>query len=319
MSRKPLISHIFTADPSAHVFNGRVFIYPSHDRDADAEENDLGDQYDMVDYHVISQDHPEAPAVDHGVALHLRDVPWASRQLWAPDAACRNGRYYLYFPARDKQGIFRIGVALSDRPEGPFRAEKSPIAGSFSIDPCVFQDDDGEYYLYFGGLWGGQLQCWANGSFDAQAKEPSGATPALLPQVAKLKENMLEFVAPPQGLALVDTDGRPLAASDKQHRFFEGPWMHKKDGVYYFSYSTGDTHSIMYATSDRPTGPFVVRGQVLTPPLGWTTHHSIVEHGGRWWLYYHDASLSGGVGYKRSVKVQELFYRPDGSIITMNP
>ena len=90
--------------------------------------------------------------------------------LWAPDAAFRNGRYYLYFPARDKAGVFRIGVATSLRPEGPFKAELAPIEGSFSIDPCVFRDDDGEFYMYFGGIWGGQLQCWATGNFLPAAK-----------------------------------------------------------------------------------------------------------------------------------------------------
>ena len=91
MQTSPLVSHIFTADPSAHVFDGRVYIYPSHDLPDDLPENNLGDQYAMTDYHVLSQEHPEAPAVDHGEALHVRDVPWAARQMWAPDAAYRNG------------------------------------------------------------------------------------------------------------------------------------------------------------------------------------------------------------------------------------
>ena len=319
MLKHPLVSHIFTADPSAHAFEGRIFIYPSHDLDATVPENDLGDQFGMTDYHILSQDHPEGPAKDHGEALHLRDVPWASQQMWAPDAAFRHGRYYLYFPARDKSGIFRIGVATSVRPEGPFKAEPQPVHGSFSIDPCVFQDDDGEFYLYFGGIWGGQLQCWATGSFIADAKEPLDDTPALSPKVAKLTADMLQFAAPPQDALIVDGQGLPLPGRDTNHRYFEGPWMHKYRGTYYLSYSTGDTHFLVYATSDKPTGPFTFRGRILNPVLGWTTHHSIVEFGGRWWLYYHDASLSGGITYKRSVKVQELFYETDGSIRLMEP
>jgi beta-xylosidase len=101
---------------------------------------------------------------DNGVALTLKDVPWASRQLWAPDAAEKDGKFYLYFPAKNTEEIFQIGVATSDSPTGPFKAEAEPIKGSFSIDPAVFQDDDNAYYLYFGGIWGGQLQRWANGS-----------------------------------------------------------------------------------------------------------------------------------------------------------
>ena len=319
MSRPPLVTHIFTADPSAHAFAGRVYIYPSHDLDADVPENDFGDQYGMTDYHILSQAHPEGPATDHGEALHVRDVPWASRQMWAPDVAYRNGRYYLYFPARDKAGIFRIGVAISERPEGPFRPEPEAIAGSFSIDPCAFRDDDGEFYLVFGGIWGGQLQSWATGTFKTGTQEPPDDAPALCPKIARLTADMKQFVNPPQDALIQDAHGVPFKSGDRMRRYFEGPWLHKYRGTYYLSYSTGDTHTLVYATSDRPTGPFTFRGPILSPVLGWTTHHSIVEFDGRWWLYYHDASLSGGVSYKRSVKVQELFYEADGSIRPMTP
>ncbi|MBN2235820.1 MAG: family 43 glycosylhydrolase, partial [Opitutales bacterium] len=125
-TNEPLIRHLYTADPSAHVFEGKVYIYPSHDREGDIEDNDLGDQYDMVDYHVFSLDNVAGPVTDHGVALSVEDIPWVSKQLWAPDAAFKNGRYYLYFPARDKNHVFRIGVAVSDRPEGPFKAMPEP-------------------------------------------------------------------------------------------------------------------------------------------------------------------------------------------------
>jgi beta-xylosidase len=319
VTRIPLISHIYTADPSAHVFNGKIYLYPSHDLDQEAEENDLGDQYAMTDYHVFSQENPESPAIDHGEALHLRDVPWASKQMWAPDAAFANGRYYLYFPARDRAGIFRIGVATSPRPEGPFVAEKEPIAGSYSIDPCVFRDDDGTHYLYFGGLWGGQLQCWQGDSFDAQGAEPSPELPALCARVAKLSPDMLAFATTPANVLLTDDTGKPLTAGDHDRRYFEGPWVHKYRGTYYFSYSTGNTHTLVYGTSSSPLGPFQFRGTILSPVIGWTTHHSIVEHQGRWWLYYHDASLSRGASHKRCVKVQELFYAADGSILSLSP
>jgi beta-xylosidase len=156
---KPLVTHIFTADPSAHVFNGKLYVYPSHDVSTDIKDNDNGDQYAMNDYHVLSMDEVGGPVTDHGVALALEDIPWAGKQLWAPDAATRNGKYYLFFPARDKEGVFRIGVAVSEVPEGPFKPESKPIEGSFSIDPASFMDDDGEAYLYFGGIWGGQCKC----------------------------------------------------------------------------------------------------------------------------------------------------------------
>lgn len=315
MSDQPLITHLFTADPSAHVFNGRLYIYPSHDRETHIEANDNGDQYDMADYHVFSLDAIGGPVTDHGVALALEDVPWASRQLWAPDAAEKKGTYYLYFPARDKDGIFRIGVAVSSVPEGPFTPQPEPISGSFSIDPCSFVDEDGQAYLYFGGIWGGQLQCWSSDRFDLEGKEPSGDVPALLPRVARLSEDMLSFAGEVMPVSILDAEGQPLGADDHERRFFEAAWMHKKDGLYYFSYSTGNTHYLAYATGDNPLGPFTYRGRILEPVLGWTTHHSIVEFQGKWYLFYHDASLSGGKSHLRSVKVAELTYGPDGTIL----
>jgi hypothetical protein len=136
MYSEPIISHLYTADPSARVFDGKLYIYPSHDRETAIEDNDLGDQYDMIDYHVFSLDAVGGQVIDHGVALALVDIPWAQRQLWAPDAAERDGTYYFYFPAKDADGVFRIGVASSTSPSGPFKAEQHPIAGSYSIDPC---------------------------------------------------------------------------------------------------------------------------------------------------------------------------------------
>jgi len=311
---RPLISHLYTADPSAHVFNDRIYLYPSHDREGTIPDNDLGDQYDMVDYHVFSLDQPGGPVTDHGVALHLDDIPWADKQLWAPDAAAKNDRYYLYFPARDKAGQFRIGVAVSDRPEGPFKAEPEPIKGTFSIDPCCLNDDDGRSYLIWGGIWGGQLQKWRTDRFDPDGQEPAGHEPALGPRIAELSADMKSLRGDPSEIRILDEHGRPLLAGDHARRYFEGPWMHKYRGIYYLSYSTGNTHYLVYATSDNPRGPFVYRGRFLDPVIGWTTHHSIVEFKGRWWLFYHDASLSGGKNHLRCVKVKELTYDTEGRI-----
>ena len=340
---KPLVSHIYTADPSAHVFDGKIYVYPSHDRETDIQFNDNGDQYDMVDYHVISLDSvSQRPAKDNGVALKANDVSWVSKQTWAPDALQNpnTGSYQLYFPARDKDGIFRIGVAISDKPEGPFTAEPEPIQGSYSIDPCSFVDEDKQAYLYFGGIWGGQLQCWTKTptsdlSFDSSKsgpQEPSGAgVPALFPKVGKLKApGLLEFDGSVQDMEVLDSSTmKALFADDHDRRFFEAPWMHKYQGKYYFSYSTGDTHNICYAVGDSPTGPFVYRGHVLEEKhvSGWTTHHSFVEvprgkltdelegtQGSRWYLFYHDCELSGGVDHLRCVKVREVSYDESGDI-----
>lgn len=310
---KPLVSDIYTADPSAHVFNGKIYIYPSHDIEAGIPQNDNGDHFDMRDYHILSMDSVGGKVTDHGVALDIKDIPWAGRQLWAPDAAFKDGTYYLYFPVKDKNDVFKIGVATSSSPTGPFKAEPQPIAQSFSIDPAVFKDDDGSHYMYFGGIWGGQLQRWRNGSYDTTAKEPEGDELALSPKVARLNNDMLGFAEAPRDLKIVDADGKPLLAKDHDRRFFEASWMHKYNGKYYFSYSTGDTHNIVYAIGDNPYGPFTYQGILLNPVEGWTNHHSVVEFNGKWYLFYHDTELSGQT-HLRNVKVTELKYRPDGTI-----
>lgn len=319
IEKKPLISHMFSADPSAHVFNGKIYIYPSHDLDIDTVDNDNGDQYAMTDYHVYEMADTQNYPKDLGEALHIKDVAWASKQMWAPDAAAANGKYYFYFPARDKQDVFRIGVAVGDSPAGPFKAQPEPIKGSFSIDPCVLSDDDGSAYMAFGGLWGGQLEKWQTGSFDPKGAEPAAGRPALCPRIAKLDKSMLEFAEQPRELVILDEKGQPLKADDHDRRYFENPWLHKYKGRYYFSYSTGNTHQLVYATADNVYGPYTFRGVVLTPVLGWTTHHSILEFQGKWYLFYHDCELSKGVNHKRNVKFCSLEYRSDGSIVTINP
>ncbi|MFT3824016.1 MAG: glycoside hydrolase family 43 protein [Chitinophagaceae bacterium] len=316
VTTQPLVSHIYTADPSAHVFNGRIYIYPSHDTATGTPENDNGDHFNMMDYHILSLDSVGGKVTDHGVALHIKDIPWAGRQLWAPDAAFANNTYYLYFPVKDKQDIFRIGVATSSKPEGPFVAEKEPIKGSYSIDPAVFGDDDGNFYMYFGGIWGGQLQRWNNNKYDSAGKLRSGNEPAILPRIAKLSKDMKSFDGPVKEIQIVGKDGKPFAEKDNDKRFFEASWMHKYKGKYYFSYSTGDTHFICYAIGDSPYGPFTYQGVVLNPVKGWTNHHSIIEKDGKWYLFYHDVQLSGKT-HLRNVKVTELHYNDDGTIQTI--
>lgn len=318
---EPLVKHIYTADPSAHAFGDRIFVYPSHDRETDIAFNDNGDQYDMVDYHVLSMGEVGGPVTDHGVALSAAQVPWVAKQMWAPDCAEKDGRYYFYFPARARDGRFRMGVAVGDRPEGPFAPRPEPIAGSFSIDPAAFVDDDGAAYLYFGGLWGGQLQCY---NADGTQWDPAQQGPhepahgdALGPRVARLRDDMLEFAEPVREISIT-YGGKPVPAADHEKRFFEAAWMHKRGDKYYFSYSTGDTHLIAYATGDSPYGPFEYQGTVLTPPVGWTNHHSMVSFKGRDYLFYHDCSLSGGVDHLRSVKAKEMAFDGD-RIVTMDP
>lgn len=319
---EPLITNIYTADPSAHVFNGKIYIYPSHDIESNTAQDDEGGHFDMKDYHVLSLDDIGGKVTDHGVALDIKDVPWAGRQMWAPDAAFANGKYYLYFPAKDKQqDAFKIGVATSNSPTGPFKAEKDPIEGSYSIDPAVFIDTDGKAYMYFGGIWGGQLQRWTTGTFDKDGSKTDlkqDDKPAIGPRVALMTKDMLHFDGPVKEIQINDQLNRPLLGGDHPRRFFEAAWMHKYNGKYYFSYSTGDTHFIAYAIGTSPTGPFTYQGVILKPVIGWTNHHSIIEYKGKWYLFYHDSVLSGGKTHLRAVKVMELKYNPDGTIVSMD-
>ncbi len=290
---QPLVSHIYTADPSAHVFDGKIYIYPSHDVDAGDAFDDLGSHFAMEDYHILSMDNPTAETIDHGVALHVKDVPWADKQMWAPDASEKDGTYYLFFPAKGHDGIFRIGVATSASPTGPFKPQPEAIKKSFSIDPAVFKDDDRSYYMYFGGIWGGQLQRWRTGAFKSeQAESPVAFLPedhetALCAKIVKLRDDLLEFAETPKDIVI--------------------------------SYSTGDTHYICYAIGDNPYGPFTYAGRILEPVVGWTSHHSICQFKNKWYLFYHDSSLSKGVTHLRSVKVTELIHDENGFIQTIKP
>lgn len=314
-----LVPGDYMADPAVHVFGDRLYIYPSHDRDSGASENDNGDHFEMKDYHVFSTDDPmEGEVVDHGKVLDTADIPWAGRQLWDCDVAEKDGKYYMYFPLKDKNDVFHIGVAVADRPEGPFVPQPDPIRGSYSIDPAVFRDGD-DYLMYFGGLWGGQLQRYRdNKALEEPHLEPDDA-PAIPSLVVRLTADMMQLAEEPRPVIILDPEtGEPLKAGDNERRFFEASWMHKYKGVYYLSYSTGDTHRLCYATADNPYGPFTYRGCIMTPVVGWTTHHAIVEYRGRWYLFFHDCVPSGGKTWLRSLKVTELEYTPDGDIVTID-
>lgn len=309
------------ADPSVHVFDGKLYIYPSHDWESGIPDDDDGSEYDMKDYHVLSlegNDPMTSPVKDHGVALKREDIVWAGRQLWDCDVARKDGKYYLYFPMKDKNDVFHFGVAVGDNPCGPFVPQPDPMRGSYSIDVCVYEEN-GEHYFYFGGIWGGQLQRYRNNkALDKGSVLPKDDEPALCAKVAKLSDDMLQFAEEPRDVVILDENGQPLLAGDNSRRFFEASWMHKYNGKYYFSYSTGDTHLLCYAVGDNPYGPFTYKGQILTPVVGWTTHHSIVEFEGKWWLFHHDSVPSNGINCLRSLKVCELTYDAEGNINTID-
>lgn len=309
----------YMADPSAHVFDNKIFVYPSHDWDSGAAFDDDGGHFQMKDYHVlrIDGDPMNGTVTDCGKILDVADVAWAEKQMWDNDVVEKNGHYYLIFSAKDYNGVFHLGVAVSDSPEGPFKACDNPIRGSYSIDPCVFKDDDGRIYVYFGGIWGGQLQWYKDNKALKNEYLPKEKELPIPSRVALMTDDVQQFAEAPKPVIIVGKNGQPLTADDP-HRFFEASWMHKYNGIYYFSYSTGDTHLICYATSDNPYGPFEYKGVILDPVVGWTTHHCITEYNGQWFLFHHDCVPSNGTTWLRSLKVSPLTYSPDGLINKVN-
>lgn len=298
----------YMADPSVNVFNDKIYIYPSHDRESGAAFDDDGGHFQMKDYHVLSiegDDPMASPVKDNGIVLDVEDVPWAEKQMWDNDVVEKNGKYYLIFSAKDYNGVFRLGVAVADSPEGPFIPNADPIRKSYSIDPCVFKDDDGEIYCYFGGIWGGQLQWYKDNKALKEERLPEGKEAPLPSRVARMTEDVQQFAEMPRPIVIVDKNGEVLPADDP-HRFFEASWMHKDGDKYVFSYSTGDTHLLCYAVGDNPYGPFTYQGVLLEPVVGWTTHHSIVKYHGKWYLFHHDCVPSNGTTWLRSLKVVTL-------------
>nr|MBP7472849.1 family 43 glycosylhydrolase [Prevotella sp.] len=318
MKARYLFPNDYMADPSAHVFNDKIYVYPSHDWDSGESFDDDGGHFQMKDYHVlrINGNPMDSEVTDCGKILDITNVAWAEKQMWDNDVVEKDGRYYLIFSAKDYNGVFHLGVAVADSPEGPFIANPNPIRSSYSIDPCVFKDDDGEIYVYFGGLWGGQLQWYKDNKALKNEYLPEGKETALPSRVVRLTSDVQQFAETPKALLIVDDNGKPLTA-DNPHRFFEASWMHKYHGKYYFSYSTGDSHLLCYGVANNPYGPFTYKGVILEPVVGWTTHHCIVEFGGCWYLFHHDCQPSNDTTWLRSLKVMPLCYDENDDIIKM--
>ena len=284
-AQNPLITDQFTADPTARVFDGRVYVYPSHDVDCGT------DWFCMKDYHVFSSE-DLTEWTDHGVILSQEDVDWvdaSENAMWAPDVVEKDGRYYFYFPAiaDTTKGVRgrRIGVATADAPHGPFTPQDRPIEDVGGIDPNVFIDDDGQAYLY----WSGR------GLFGA-----------------RLGDDMMSLASEPVQL---DT-GFPGG-------FKEGPFVFERDGTYYFTFPhvIHETEALAYATGDSPLGPFAYQGVFMEEhPSGcWTNHHSITEVDGQWVLFYHHNDFSPDFDKNRSIRADSLFFGPDGSIERVTP
>ena len=288
-AQNPIIRDQFSADPSARVFEDKVYLYPSHDILANEERGRPG-WFCMEDYHVFSSENL-TDWTDHGVIVSQRKVPWvdsASYSMWAPDCIYRNDKYYFYFPAMSKGKEIRfrmkIGIAISEKPYGPFTPLPEPIKVVRGIDPNPFIDKDGQAYLY-----------WAARNL----------------YVAKLKENMLELDSEPRVIENLPEKGLK-----------EGPYMFERRNIYYLTYPhvEDSTERLEYAVADNPLGPFKITGVIMDESPGcWTNQSSIIEFKNQWYLLYHRNDLSPYFDKNRSVRIDSLFFNEDGTIKKVIP
>ncbi len=281
------ISQRFSADPSPHVFGGRYYVYATDDA------SNSGTYWDSTTWRLYVSKDLKAWN-DAGAFMAVTAFKWArpDAKAWAPEAAHRNGRYYFYAPV----GGDKIGVAVASRPEGPFvDAIGAPLvdkardanAGAEPIDPQVLIDDDGQAYLVFG---------------------------TRVPKIVKLGADMISLAGPIQDITIT---GFP--ADDPKKKYGEAPFLHKRNGLYYFSFSTGWPGQIVYGVSKTPMGPYAYKGVILDYLKISTNHQAILEAEGRSWLFYHDNLLPGGGDHRRSITLAPLTYTPDGAINEVKP
>jgi hypothetical protein len=312
-AQNPIIRDQYTADPTARVFNGKVYLYPSHD--IVPPEGQRKDWFCMADYHVFSSENL-TDWTDHGMIVTQADVPWGKPDgysMWAPDCVEKNGKYYFYFPNGPKSGRgFAVGVAVADRPEGPFKLQPEPIKGVSGIDPCVLIDDDGQAYIFWSGM---------------------GI------RGARLKDNMLELADPLQEMKMPRREGMPemppMMVGGQQMEglpdgFKEGPFAFKRGDWYYLTFpwvrgETGEgknpTETLAYAMSKSPLGPWDFKGIIMAEHANhcWTNHHSLLEYKGQWYMFYHHNFFSPNDDKRRSACIEKVTFNADGTIQEVKP
>ena len=302
VAQNPVIRDQFSADPTARVFNDKVYLYPSHD--IMPPEGQRQDWFCMEDYHVFSSENL-TDWTDHGVIVTQNKVPWVrpdSYSMWAPDCVYRSGKYYFYFPSTPAAGKgfgFGIGVAIADSPEGPFIPEPEPIKGISGIDPCVLQASDGNAYIF-----------WGAG------------------RCAKLKPNMKEIAddTPTEKVKWGEREFEMKGVNclkDLPNRQAEGPFAFEYNGNYYLTYPyvRENTEVLGYAMSKNPMGPYEYKGLIMAEHDNgcWTNHHSIINYKGQWYLFYHRNHFSPRDDKRRSVCIEKLYFNPDGTIQEVKP
>ncbi len=294
-AQNPIIQTSYTADPAPMVHDGTVYLYTTHDEDVT-----VGNFFTMNDWKCYSSK-DMVNWTDHGTILSYKDFSWARGDAWAGQCIHRNGKFYFYVPMNMKDGGNAIGVAVSDSPTGPFKDAlgKPLLIGYGYIDPTVYIDDDGQAYLYWGNpdLW-----------------------------YVKLNEDMISY-NPTVGVVKTPLTpsgfGTRTNSSERNTSYEEGPWFFKRNNRYYMMYPAGGVPEVLaYSTSPGPTGPWTYGNVImnLIPNKGaFTNHPGYIDYKGKSYLFYHNAALPGGGGYKRSVCVDEFSFNSDGSIPLITP
>ncbi len=285
----PIVQTNYTADPAPMVYDGRLYVYTSHDEDVTVDNF-----FTMNDWRLYST----ADVVnwtDHGSPLSYKSFSWSSGKAWAGQCIPRNGKFYYYVPLQQTTGAQVIGVAVATSPTGPFTdALNKPLVttGSDTIDPTVFIDADGQAYLYWGNpnLW-----------------------------YVKLNEDMISYSGTPTKVSLTTAGFGTRSNTDRATAYEEGPWFYKRGALYYIVYpGDGVPENISYTTSSGPLGPWTFRGVIMDKETGagssFTNHPGVVDFGGNSYFFYHNGALPGGGGYKRSVSVEKFTYNADGTI-----
>lgn len=274
------------ADPEGAVLDGQYWVFPTYS--ADFDDQTFMDAFSSPDL-VTWTKHPRV--------LDKKDVSWARRAMWAPAVMHANGKYYLFFSANDvhEGEVGGIGVATASRPEGPYKdALGKPLIneivnGAQPIDQFVFRDDDGQYYMYYGG-WG---HC----------------------NVAKMSPDLMSIVP--------FADGSKFREVTPEN-YVEGPFMLKRKGKYYFMWSEGGwggpDYCVAYAIADSPFGPFRRVGKILQQDPAVATgagHHSVIQVPGKdeYYIVYHRRPLTETGRDSRETCIDRLYFDKQGNIV----
>jgi arabinoxylan arabinofuranohydrolase len=292
-AENPIVQTNYTADPAPMVYNDTFWIYSGHDEDGSTVWFNMKEWrcYSSVDM---------ANWTDHGSPLDLSAFSsWANADAWAGQVIPYKGKFYFYVPVFHSGTKNRmIGVAVADKPTGPFKdALGKPMQSRYDccyIDPTVYVDDDDQAYMYWGNPY-----CF----------------------YVKLNKDMTSFSG--------DIVQIPENAQTFSSCYGEAPWLYKKNSQYYLLWAADNANgkeNIRYSTSTSPTGPWKYSGVIMPtqgltwnqPCTSWTNHEGIVDFKGKSYFVYHNAAAPGGGAFMRSTCIEEFKYNADGTIPQIN-